>query len=71
VAKRLREDEESALVVADLQARLEASEERANEAETKAENLNTEARKKSNALRHSLARAEERFRAMEAAKKDF
>ena len=36
-AKRRREDEESMLVIADLQARLEASEERADEAEAKAE----------------------------------
>ena len=34
--KRLREDEETALVLADLQARLEASEARADEAEAKA-----------------------------------
>ena len=68
VAKRRREDEETALVLADLQARLEASEERADNAEAKADALKTEARKKSNALQHSLARAEERFRAIQAAK---
>ena len=41
VAKRRLEDEESAQVVADLQARLEASEERADNAEAKADALKT------------------------------
>ena len=50
VAKRRREDEETALVLADLQAQLEASEERADNAEAKADVLKTEARKKSDAL---------------------
>ena len=68
VAKRRREDEETALVLADLQAQLEASEERADNAEAKADALKTDTRKKSNALQHSLARAEERFRAIQAAK---
>ena len=67
-AERRREDEATALVVADLQARLEASEERADNAEAKADALKTDARKKSDALRHSLARAEERFREIQAAK---
>ena len=66
--KRRREDEETALAVADLQARLEASEERADNAEAKADALKTDARKKSNTLRHSLVRAEERFREIQAAK---
>ena len=57
-AKRRREDEETALVVADLQARLGG----ADNAEAMADALKTETRKNSNALRHSLARAEERFR---------
>ena len=59
-AKRLREDEETALVLADLQARLEASEERADEAEAKAEALKTEARWNSKRLHESLARAQKR-----------
>ncbi len=57
VAKRRREDEETALVLADLQAQLEASEERADNAEAKADVLKTDARKKSDALRHSFSRA--------------
>ena len=67
-AKRRREDEETALVVADLQARLEASEERADNVRPRPTPLKTEARKKSDALQHSLARAEERFRDIQAAK---
>ena len=68
-AKRRREDEATALVVADLRARLEASEERADSAEAKADALRkTQTRKRSDALQHSLARAEKRFREIQAAK---
>ena len=59
--KRRREDEETAKVVADLEARLEASEERADEAEAKAETLKTKARLHSNRLFKSLARALKRI----------
>ena len=52
-AKRRREDEGTAQVLADL---------RADNAEAKADALKTETRKKSNALRHSLARAQEEFK---------
>ena len=48
--KRRREDEETALVVADLQAGLEASEERADNVRPRPTPLKTEARKKSDAL---------------------
>ena len=67
-AKRLREDEETALVLADLQARLEASEERADEAEAKAEALKTEARRNSKRLHESLARAQKRLDEIETSK---
>jgi len=67
-AKRLREDEESALVVADLQARLESSEERADEAEAKAEAFKTKARLDSKRLSESLARAQKRLDEIEVSK---
>jgi len=66
--KRRREDEETAKVVADLEARLEASEERADEAEAKAEALKTKARLHSNRLFMSLARAQKRMDEIETSK---
>ena len=66
--KRRREDEETAKVVADLEARLEASEERADEAEAKAEALKTEARWNSKRLHESLARAQKRLDEIETSK---
>ena len=66
--KRRREDEETAKVVADLEARLEASKERADEAEAKAEALKTKARMHSNRLFQSLARAQKRLDEIETSK---
>ena len=58
------DDEETAKVVADL----EASEERADEAEAKAEALKTKARLHSNRLYDYLARAQKRLDDIEASK---
>ena len=66
--KRRREDEETAKVVADLEARLEASEERADEAEAKAEAMKTKARLHSNRLFKSFARAQKRIDEIETSK---
>ena len=65
-AKRLLEVEDTAKVVANLEARLEASEERADNAEAMADALKTEARLNSNRLQHSVARAEKRFQEIQA-----
>ena len=66
-AERLLADEKSALVITELRARLEASEELADDAVSKATAIKEQARRNSDKLNHSLARAEKRFQDIQVA----